>query len=63
MIYALFAKRALNAWRTTEASMSGKTRTKAESTEEHDRRLAGYAEMEQKEEDEIRYEALLMNEQ
>ena len=41
-----------------EASASGRTRKKAESKEEHDRRLEGYAQMERKRRE--RYDASLM---
>lgn len=53
----LYARRLSNAWAAPEAGVSGRTRKKAESKDEHDRRLQGYAEMERKRRE--RYEASL----
>ena len=47
-LYELYAQLRTNASSVPEASVSGRTRKKAESKEEHDRRLEGYAEMERK---------------
>jgi hypothetical protein len=47
-MYKLFADQPPSEWSASEASVSGRTRKKAESREEHDRRLQGYAEMERK---------------
>ena len=59
-MYELYAQRLSSAWNAPEASVSGRTRKKAESKEERDRRLEGYADMERKRRD--RYEAPLMYE-
>ena len=56
-MYELYARRLCSVWSASEASVSGRTRKKAESKEEHDRRLVGYAEMERKRRE--RYEASL----
>ena len=45
-LYELYAQLQASEWRVPEASVSGRTRKKAESKEEHDKRLQGYAEME-----------------
>ena len=47
-MYKLFADQSPSEWSASEASVSGRTRKRAESREEHDRRLEGYAEMERK---------------
>ena len=57
-LYELYAQQLMSASTTSEATVSGRTRKKAESKEEHDRRLEGYAEMERKRRE--RYEAPLM---
>jgi hypothetical protein len=46
LMYALYERRISTAWSVPEASVSGRTRKKAESKEEHDRRLEGYTKME-----------------
>ena len=58
LMYELYARRLMSAWNAPEASVSGRTRKKAESKAEHDRRLEGYAEMERKRRE--RYDASLM---
>jgi len=58
LMYELYARRLSNAWIAPEAGVSGRTKKKAESKDEHDRRLEGYAEMERKRRE--RYEASLM---
>ena len=58
LMYELYARRLTSAWNAPEASVSGRTRKKAESKAEHDRRLEGYAEMERKRRE--RYDASLM---
>jgi hypothetical protein len=58
LMYELNARRVLTAWATSEASVSGRTKKKAECEEDHDRRLEGYAEMERKRRE--RYEAPLL---
>jgi hypothetical protein len=60
LMYELYARRLSNAWIAPEAGVSGRTKKKAESKDEHDRRLEGYAEMERKRRE--RYEAPLMYE-
>ena len=55
-MYELYAEQ-LSASTASESRVSGRTRKKAESEEEHDRRLEGYAEMERKRRE--RYEAPL----
>ena len=57
-MYELYAQLRTNEGSASEASVSGRTRKKAESKEEHDRRLQGYAEMERKRRE--RYEAPLV---
>ena len=54
----LHRRRVSSAWRVPDASVSGRTRKKAESKDEHDRRLVGYAEMERRRRE--RYDAPLM---
>ena len=56
-MYGLYARRLSSAWVAPEASVSGRTKKKVESKEEHDRRLEGYAEMERRRRE--RYEAPL----
>ena len=43
LMYALYARRLSSLWGVPEASVSGRKRKPAESKEEHDRRLEGYA--------------------
>jgi hypothetical protein len=57
-LYELYAQLRTSASSVPEASVSGRTRKKAESKEEHDRRLEGYAEMERKRRE--RYDAPLV---
>ena len=60
LMYELYARRLLSAtgWSMAEASVSVRSRKKAESKEEHDRRLDSYAEMERKRRE--RYDASLL---
>ena len=60
LMYVLHARRLPSAPSVPEACVSGRTRKKAESKEEHDRRLEGYMEMERRRREQ--YEALLMYE-
>ena len=48
LMYELYSQRLLSAWSVPEASVSGRTKKKAESKEEHDRRVEGYVEMERR---------------
>ena len=57
-LYELYAQLRTSASSAPEANVSGRTRKRAESKEEHDRRLEGYAEMERKRRE--RYEAPLL---
>ena len=57
-LYELYAQQLTSEWSVPDASVSGRSRKKAESKEEHDIRLEGYAEMERKKRE--RYEAPLM---
>ena len=60
LMYTLYACRQSSRWSTSVASMSGRTRKKAESKEEHKARLDGYERMERKRKE--RYDAPLMYE-
>ena len=57
LMYELYARRLSSVWSVPEASVSGRTRKKAESKEEHDRRLESYVEMERRRRE--RYDAPL----
>jgi hypothetical protein len=51
LMYALYARPFMNVGGVPEASVSGRTKKKAETKEEHDRRLMDYAVMEQRRRD------------